>query len=83
MRWIWRLGSLRSGFDSSVDLPSVLLNNFRHWLDRAEEARAVAGQMNDPEMKRIMLEIVVRYERLAHLSEARSRAPQPAAKPHP
>ena len=78
---------MRSGtptwFDSSVDLPSVLLNNFRHWLDRAEEARAVAGQMNDPEMKRIMLEIVVRYERLAHLSEARSRAPQPAAKPHP
>ena len=78
---------MRSGtptwFNGSVDLPSVLLNNFRHWLDRAEEARAVAGQMNDPEMKRIMLEIVARYERLAHLSEARSRAPQPAAKPHP
>jgi hypothetical protein len=35
--------------------------------------------MNDPEMKRIMLEIVVRYERLAHLSEGRSsRAPQSA-----
>jgi hypothetical protein len=52
-----------------------LLNNFRHWLDRAEEARAVAGQMTDPEMKRTMLEIVASYERLAHLSEARSRAP--------
>ena len=25
--------------------------NVRHWLDRAEEARAVAGQMNDPEAK--------------------------------
>ena len=78
---------MRSGtptwFNGSVDLPSVLLNNFRHWLDRAEEARAVAGQMNDPEMKRIMLEIVARYERLAHLSEARWRAPQPAAKPQP
>jgi hypothetical protein len=31
--------------------------------------------MNDPEMKRIMLEIVARYERLAYLTEARSRAP--------
>jgi hypothetical protein len=39
--------------------------------------------MNDPEMKRILLEIVVRYERLAYLTEARSGAPQPAAKPQP
>ena len=62
---------------------SSLLNNARYWRDHADEACGVAGLVSDPEMKRLMLEIVVRYERLAHLTEARSRAPQPAAKSQP
>jgi hypothetical protein len=63
-------------------MPS-LLNNPRHWLNHADEARGAAGLMDDPEMKRLMLEIVARYERLAYLTEAPGRAPQPAAKPQP
>jgi hypothetical protein len=62
---------------------SSLLNNARYWRDHADEARGVAGLVSDPEMKRLMLEIVARYERLAHLTEARSTAPQSAATAHP
>ncbi len=36
-----------------------------HWLSRADEARAIADQMNDPTAKRAMLNIAVQYERLA------------------
>jgi hypothetical protein len=45
--------------------------NVRHWLDRAEKARAIAGQMNDPEAKRVMLGIADGYERMAKLAEER------------
>ena len=31
------------------------INDPKHWLDRAKEARALAEQMNDPEAKRTML----------------------------
>jgi hypothetical protein len=34
-----------------------LMNNPKHWRDRAEEARANGEQMNDPEAKRQMYEI--------------------------
>ena len=52
-------------------MPSML-NNVRHWQDRAEEARAVAGQLNDGEAKRIMLGIADGYERMAKLAETRN-----------
>jgi hypothetical protein len=35
------------------------------WIHRAVEARSLADAMNDPEAKRLMLGIAVRYERLA------------------
>jgi hypothetical protein len=50
----------------------ALLNSVRHWLDRAEEARAVAGQINDPEARRVMLGIAEGYERMAKLAEERN-----------
>ena len=31
------------------------INDPKHWLDRAKEARALAEQMDDPELKRTML----------------------------
>jgi hypothetical protein len=31
------------------------INDPKHWLDRAKEARALAEQMDDPEAKRTML----------------------------
>jgi hypothetical protein len=48
-----------------------LLNNVRHWQERAEEARAVAGQFNHPEAKRVLLGIADGYEHMAKLAEAR------------
>jgi hypothetical protein len=72
-------------FGNSVDRPSMpsLLNNVRHWLDRAEEARAVAGQMNDPEAKRVMLGIAAGYERMAKIAEERLAKSRTATKPQP
>ena len=43
----------------------------KHWRDRAEETRAVAEQLDDPEARRIMLEIAAGYERLAERAQAR------------
>jgi len=45
--------------------------NVKHWLDRAEEARAIAGQMNDAEARQVMLGIADGYERMAKLAEER------------
>jgi hypothetical protein len=50
-----------------------LMNNAKHWRDRAEEARANAEQMNDLEAKRQMSEIAAGYERLAQRAEQRLR----------
>ena len=36
-----------------------------HWRRRAEEARSLAEQMDDPDAKASMLEIAAGYERLA------------------
>jgi hypothetical protein len=42
-----------------------LIDNPEHWQGRAEEVRALAEQMNDPEAKRTMLRIAESYDRLA------------------
>jgi len=47
----------------------------RHWRDRAEEARAMADQMHDPETKRQMREIAEGYEKLAERAERRLAEP--------
>jgi len=52
-------------------MPS-LFNDPKHWQERAEMARAIAGQMHDLQAKPIMLEIAGCYERLAQLAEGRS-----------
>jgi hypothetical protein len=41
------------------------LEDPKHWLQRAEEARAVAEGITDPESKRMMLKIAEDYEKLA------------------
>ena len=71
-------------FGNSVDHPFMpLLNNVRHWRERAEEARAVAGQLNHPEAKRIMLGIAEGYERMAKLAEERLAKSRTGTKPQP
>ncbi len=59
----------RSGFNLMSDHP---INDPKHWLDRAKEARALAEQMNDPDAKRTMLGIAEDYERLAKRAEERA-----------
>jgi hypothetical protein len=45
----------------------------QHWLARAEEARAIASKMADPELKRQMLIIALGYERIARHAEEQAR----------
>ena len=42
-----------------VQMPWRLLNDAKHWRDRAEEARATAERMTDPKAERIMLAIAI------------------------
>jgi len=39
-----------------------------YWLDRAEEARAIATEIRNPECRRIMVEIAASYDHLAALT---------------
>ena len=45
-------------------MPS-LLHEALEWLDRAEQAREVAGQLTDPAARRAVLELAESYDRLA------------------
>ena len=49
----------------------ALINDPRHWRERAEEARRVAEDMVDPDAKRMMLNIADGYDRLAHHADRR------------
>ena len=42
-------------------MPLYSINDPKHWLDRAKEARALAEQMDDPEAKRTMLKVLARH----------------------
>ena len=48
-----------------------LINDPKHWRERAEEARTFAEALDDPEAKRMMFEIARGYERLAQRAEER------------
>jgi hypothetical protein len=41
----------------------------KDWRDRADEARARAEKIKDPEAKQVMLEIAAAYDRLAEIAE--------------
>ena len=42
-----------------------ILNEALEWLDRAEQAREVAGQLTDPGARRAVLELAESFDRLA------------------
>ena len=44
-----------------------------HWRQRAQEARAEADKMHDPDVKQTLLEIAGAFERLAVLAEKRAK----------
>ena len=52
-------------------MAKVPINDPKHWSDRAEEARTVADQTDDPDSKRKMLRIAEDYEELARRAEKR------------
>ena len=49
------------------------LNDPAHWLQRAEEMRAIAEDMRDLDTRATMLRIADDYERLARRAEERLR----------
>jgi hypothetical protein len=54
-----------------------ILDDPKHWLERADEARSIADQISDPDSKRMMLRIAEDYERLAnHARRRKSRTAQ-------
>ena len=64
-RQIQGAGGKAPGFGKGGSMSDTLLDNPRHWRDRADEARAMAEQLADPESTRRMLEIADGYEYLA------------------
>ena len=48
------------------------INDPKHWRYRAEEARALAEKLTDPEAKQLMLKVAADYEQLAKRAEERS-----------
>jgi hypothetical protein len=66
------------GFGRAFVMPAPLINDPKHWRDRAEEARAVAVWMSDEQARLAMLKIAEGYDHLAELAELRSSEPLPA-----
>jgi hypothetical protein len=42
-------------------MPASLINDPKHWRDRAKEASAIADEMKDPDAKQAMLGIARNY----------------------
>jgi hypothetical protein len=51
-----------------------ILDDPKHWQERAEEARSIADQLKDPESRRMMLRIADDYDRLAAHAGPRMKA---------
>ena len=49
----------------------IIYGSADHWMARAEEARAMAKNIQDADAKRAMLEIAENYEKIAKRAEAR------------
>src|SRR5580693_584425 len=64
-------GQQQSG--GRAKMPSIL-NEALEWLDRAEQAREVAGQLNDPGARKAVLELAESFERLARAAAAPTAA---------
>jgi hypothetical protein len=60
-----------------------LINDPKHWRDRAKEARAIADEMKDPDAKQMMLGIARDYVLLAERAEARAKDSHLQSRPLP
>ncbi len=52
---------------------SSILDDREHWCNRAEEARVIALQMQDPKARQTMLDIAAGYDELAERAEQRRK----------
>src|SRR6516164_5710694 len=57
-------GKPRTAIEGGPKMPSIL-NEALEWLDRAEQAREVAGQLTDPGARKAVLELAESFDRLA------------------
>jgi DNA mismatch repair ATPase MutS len=64
----------------AILMPEHPINDPKHWLNRAKEARALAEQIDDPETKRTMLKNAHDYERLAQRAGERAAGRWPQSK---
>jgi hypothetical protein len=53
---------------------SLIFNEAFEWLDRAEQAREVAGQLTDPGARKAVLELAEEFARLARAAAAPTSA---------
>jgi hypothetical protein len=56
-------------------MPDSSINNPAHWLERAKDARAMAGTMNNEAAKQLMLRIAKSYDDLATWPEKTALRP--------
>jgi len=61
------------GKKAAMAIDWKLLNDFKYWRDRAEEARVHAEHFRDSDTRRMMLDIAATYERIAAKAEQRAR----------
>ena len=53
----------------------LILDDAKHWHERAMAARAMADQIDDPVAKEAMLKIAKAYSRIAERAEERAKHP--------
>jgi hypothetical protein len=58
-------------------MATPFINDSEHWRIRAEEARALADQMNDEPSKQTMLRIATDYDHLAERAALRAQGASP------
>jgi len=61
-------------------MSSYSIDDPKHWLECAKEARALAEQIDDPEVKRMIRQNADDYERLAQRAEERAAGRWPQSK---
>jgi hypothetical protein len=57
----------------AISKGQALITDPKHWRDRAEEARLLAEDINDPHSKETMRRIAKEYDRLADRAQERAK----------
>ena len=60
--------------------PDTDLEDPKYWFDRAEETRAQAAQLKDPDARHIMLGVAQGYEQIGRRAASEPARTEPSAK---